>query len=238
VQGAQQGGALGEQGDAEDYEAGHIAVVGVLRAAGQRVEALEDGEAAAHDEDADGGEQGPEEAFLAVAEGVTAVRRAAAAAQRGEEEDLVEAVGDRVRGLGEEGRGSGEQSSDGLGDGDHEVRAERDQDGDAGPAVGAVRAAPPRGRLAQLGRTAPEPLPPVGPCAARAVRSGLRPFEPRPVRVARCVFWPFEHRSVPIARCVFPPFEHRSVPIARCTLRPPEPLPVPIARCALRSVGP
>jgi hypothetical protein len=83
VQRPEQGCSLGEQGDSQDRQSGHIAVEGLLGAVPQRFDALEEGEAAAHHEDADGREQRPEEPFLAVAEGGSVVGGAAAAAQRG-----------------------------------------------------------------------------------------------------------------------------------------------------------
>ena len=65
----------------------------------QRADALVDREAGAEHEDADRGEQRPEVALHAVAERVPAVGRLLAALERGQQEDLVDRVGDRVRRL-------------------------------------------------------------------------------------------------------------------------------------------
>ncbi len=102
VQGPQQGDALHDQGHGEDDQAHDVARGRLLGAVAQSLYALEDGEAGAHHEDSHGGEQRPEEPLLAVAEGVPVVGGAAAAAQGREEEDLVEAVGHGVGGLGEQ----------------------------------------------------------------------------------------------------------------------------------------
>ncbi len=136
VQGPQQGAALREQGDAEHDQPGHVAAEALVRPVAQGLGTLEEGEAAAHDEDADGREQRPEEAFLAVAEGVLAVGGAAAAAQCGEEEDLVHAVRDGVCRLRQQRGRPRDEPADGLGHRDHQVGREGHEHGDACPAVG------------------------------------------------------------------------------------------------------
>ena len=107
------------------------------------VQALVEREAGARDEDPDRGEEGPEEALLAVAEGVLGVGRALAERQREEQEDLVHRVGDRVGGLGEHGRGARDEAGGGLGHRDRGVGAQRDEDGaarGAGPPLPAISA--------------------------------------------------------------------------------------------------
>lgn len=71
---AQQGGAFQHEGDRQHHvrqrELGSVRLFVVGQ---QRADALQDGEAGARHEDPDGGEQRPEEPFLAVAEGVHGV---------------------------------------------------------------------------------------------------------------------------------------------------------------------
>lgn len=122
--GSQQRGALGEQGDGQDGQADDVALLGLRLCRAECLDALEEGEAAARDEDPDGREQGPEEAFLAVAEGVEHVRRTCAALEGGQQEDLVEAVGHRVCGFGEQRRRAGHRPADRLGHRDAQVGGE------------------------------------------------------------------------------------------------------------------
>src|SRR5207245_2947342 len=64
----------------------------------------------------------------AVAERMPFGRRTRAAAQADVQEDLVQGVGDRVRGLGEQGARAGHRGGHRLGDRDREIPEERGED--------------------------------------------------------------------------------------------------------------
>ena len=101
----------------------------------QRVDALVDREAGAEHEDPDGREQRPEVALHAVAERVLPVGGLLAALERGQQEDLVDRVRDRVRALGEHRRRAGQRAGHDLGDRDRQVRAARHQHGAERPVL-------------------------------------------------------------------------------------------------------
>ena len=122
--------AVGQQGEAEDgVDDAEGAVLG--RRAEDPVQALVEREAGARDEDPDGRQEGPEEALLAVAEGVLGVGRALPQRQREEQEDLVHRVGDRVGRLGQHGRRARGEAGHELGHRDRRVGRQRDEHGAA-----------------------------------------------------------------------------------------------------------
>src|SRR6266568_5790898 len=88
-----QGGALGQAGDAQDH-VGEERVVAVP--VPECEHALEDGESGPGDEDAERGQQRPEVPFLAVTERVTLIGGPFAAVHGGQQERLVERVRRRV----------------------------------------------------------------------------------------------------------------------------------------------
>ena len=89
---------------------------------------LDDREDRAADENHHRRHQRTEEAILAVAEGMRLVGTALAEREREEEEDLVQAVGRRVRRLGEQGARAREDAAGQLRHGDEEVRRKSEQD--------------------------------------------------------------------------------------------------------------
>jgi hypothetical protein len=97
-----QRGGLRGKGYEQYAESGRGCLNGALAAMQEGAQCLVEGEAAVGHEDADGCEHRPEEALLTVAEGVARVCPSRAPGDRGQEEHLVDAVGRRVRGLGEE----------------------------------------------------------------------------------------------------------------------------------------
>jgi hypothetical protein len=73
-------------------------------------------------------DQRPEVLRLAVAERMLGVGHPLGHPEAGEQEDLVEGVGDRVRGLGQHRARPADQPGGQLGHGDRQVGRERDQD--------------------------------------------------------------------------------------------------------------
>ncbi len=115
--GPEERGALGDGAHGQH----HVRDQEVVRLAVQRENALEDREARARDEDPERGEQRPEVAFLPIPERVLLVGRALALADRGEQEDLVERVRERVGRLGQHRAGAGEDPGRQLGQHDDDV---------------------------------------------------------------------------------------------------------------------
>ena len=104
----------------------------------QGVDAVVDREDGAADEGGDGGEQRPDVALGAVAEGVVLVGGLLAALEGGEQQQLGDGVGDRVGGLGEHRAGSADDAGDGLGERDPEVGDGGDDDGEDALAAAVV----------------------------------------------------------------------------------------------------
>jgi hypothetical protein len=117
---------LGDEGNREHDEAGTEVVLDVASAKDERP--LDDREDRAPDEDHHRRHQRPEEALLAVAEGMRLVGTALAERERDEQKDLVQAVRGRVRGLGEQGARAREDAAGKFRHGDEEVRHKSEQD--------------------------------------------------------------------------------------------------------------
>jgi hypothetical protein len=118
---------LGQEGHGENH-------VGEERAArlvspAQREDALEHREAGAGDEDPECRQQRPEVPLLAVPERVPAVAGPVGQAQRGQQQALVECVGQRVSRLGQHGTRAGDQAGGQLQRRNGEVGAAGDQHG-------------------------------------------------------------------------------------------------------------
>ncbi len=127
-----------DRGDAQAVE---------LTAAHEVVDRERDRNAAADHEREDRGEERPEEALATVPERVLQVRRALRAAERHQEQHLVDGVGGRVNGLREHRGRSRYQAGEELRGGDDRVGGERDHDALA--AAAAPGYADGRGRLAR-----------------------------------------------------------------------------------------
>ena len=113
---------LEDDGDDEDAD-GDAEVVDLVRVA-DLLDALVEGEQAAHREQHEGDDEGPEVALAAVAERVLAVGGLARPLAAEQQQRLVAGVGERVDGLGEQARRRRDQEADELGDGDAEVGEE------------------------------------------------------------------------------------------------------------------
>ncbi len=130
-------GPLGHDRQREDGEGDDQPLLG-LAALEELVDAVADREGGAGDEHPDGGDERPQEALHARAEGALGRRLAARQADRDEQEALVGRVGDRVDGLGEHRARTGEQTAGELGHGDDRVGGQGDQDRAARAVVLAV----------------------------------------------------------------------------------------------------
>ena len=133
---------LEDDGDEEDADGDRqvLDLVGVA----QLGDALVEGEQAAHREQHEGDDEGPEVALPAVAERVLAVGGLAGPLAAEQQQRLVAGVGQRVERLGQQARRAGDQEADELGDGDAEVGEEGVEDALRLPSV--------TGRLPRLAR--------------------------------------------------------------------------------------
>jgi hypothetical protein len=96
------------------------------------VEAFVEGNAGTQAEDEDGDDESPEIDLHAMAERMTAVRRALGAPDAEKEQALIAGIDGGMDRLRQHGGGAGEEGGDELGDGDGEVARQRRIDDESG----------------------------------------------------------------------------------------------------------
>ena len=155
------GRALRRQSD-DERDPGDEEAAGGLAAAHDLGDAVAAREHRAGHEHRDRRDEGPQEALLPVAEGLPFARLAPAERDRGQQEDLVGGVGERVGGLGEERGRPADQAAPELRDRDQRVRREGDRNRLAAGA-----------RATCAGEAAPADLPSAAPGGVTGIHSTL-----------------------------------------------------------------
>ncbi len=117
---------LEHDGEPEDRD-GDDEVLRLVRMA-HLLDALEQGEQAAHAEQDQGDDECPEVALAAVPEGMLAVGGPLGAAPTEQQKALVAGIGNGVDALGEQACGAGDEEADELGEGDAGVCQQRGDD--------------------------------------------------------------------------------------------------------------